>query len=60
MTTGLPRYNIEFYRVETGEETQHLWLSQRQVVGFVRQMENGDDLVIHRTDTDAEPGVIYS
>lgn len=55
---GKPRYNVEFVPVE-GEERQLLWQTQKQVAALLLSMKNGDDLVIHRTDTDAEPGVLY-
>lgn len=55
---SLPRYNLEFVPVD-GEEKQLLWQSQKQVVALFLSMKNGDDLVIHRTDSDAEPGCLY-
>lgn len=52
------RYNAEVSCTD-GEVIQELWITRSRVDWLISRLGNGDDLVLHRTDEDAEDGVIY-
>jgi hypothetical protein len=52
------RYDIDIPRAG-GEVIQELWITRSRVDWLISRLGNGDDLVLHRTDEDAEDGVIY-
>ena len=51
----MKRFNIEVIPVETGEEVQHLYLTQQQVMNFIRAMHPGTDIIVHRV-VDSQEG----